>query len=127
MYEETYGTDWEELSIEEALERSYRLGVMAGLERPMDEEYDRVLETAGNAYERNLIEMAFDEGLSTTRSIDYDDVEDVWSETEDAELVLSGVERPWDAPPSSGSPELLDAPASDDRPTNIDLPEFLFR
>lgn len=127
MYEDSYGTDWEEISIEEALERSYSLGVMAELDRSMPEEYDRILDTAENAYEENLIEMAFDEGVSEARSADIDDEESIWSVADEAELELSGIERPWDTPPSGGSPDMLDAPSTDERPTSIDLPDFLFR
>lgn len=128
MYEKKYGTDWEELSMQGALERAYALGVMEGIGEPLPEEYERILETAQSAYERHLVEMAHEEGIAKARSIDRTgDEEESWSEAMDVEL--EGIERMPDRErmPSRGSPDMLDAPASDDRPSNLDLPEFLFR
>ena len=78
MYDETFGTDWETLSADDALRRMYALGVAASLGHPDDAEYRRIRAQADSAYARNVLELAFEEGKQrgrrNRRELDDDDV-----------------------------------------------------
>ncbi|MDB2243140.1 hypothetical protein, partial [Halorubrum ezzemoulense] len=62
MSDRTFGTEWDDLSREEAVERAFALGVAAGVDNPRTEELDRVLETFSGSYDRSIVELAYDEG-----------------------------------------------------------------
>lgn len=133
MYEETFGTDWDHLTEREAIRRAFGLGVMKSFGEPLAEEYERVLDTAENAYERSMIQTAFETGAARGRSVEADDAETVWSNVIGGDGELTDI-TDADATDSGGGtpaaitqPDLLDAPGIDDRPSNVDLPEYLFR
>lgn len=127
MYEETYGTDWESITLEEGLERTFALGVMRALGSPLPDEYNRILADTQNAYERSLLEMAYNEGYSRYKSYDGDGLEDAWDDVLDAELVVESVDDQTEWTPTSSRPTFLDVPSKDERPSKIELPKFLFR
>ncbi|ELZ55222.1 MULTISPECIES: hypothetical protein [Halorubrum] len=121
MYDRTFGTEWDELSREEAVERAFALGVAAGVDEARPDELDRVLEAFPGSYDRSIVELAYDEGrtkaLEAKAEGDDPDDEEVWSSLVDdlgaprespvpaalpgaiRELTLT--ERPREGPPSS--------------------------
>ncbi len=119
MYDRTFGTEWDELTREEAVERAFALGVADGVGSERPAELDRVLEAFPGAYDRSLVELAYDEGRTKAldAAIAADDAEEVWNELIDGtgtprrppvpaalpgaitELTLT--KRPEKGPPSS--------------------------
>lgn len=119
MYDRTFGTEWDDLTREEAVERAFALGVAAGVGSERPAELDRVLDAFQSAYDRSLVELAYDEGRTKAldAAIEADDAEDVWDELVDdagaprsppvpaalpgaiTELTLT--KRPEKGPPSS--------------------------
>jgi len=49
MYDRTFGTEWDELTREEAVERAFALGVADGVGSERPAELDRVLDAFGDA------------------------------------------------------------------------------
>ncbi|WP_136689886.1 hypothetical protein [Halorhabdus amylolytica] len=132
MYDRTYGTDWETLGKDEAAERAFALGVAAVLGEPDPEEYERVIETAANSYDRSIVELAYAEGKrkASGRREEFDGDEDVWES-----LVEDGPKTTVDEdelptgdrdglPAALESMDLLDRPV-EDRFEAERLPEFL--
>ncbi|MUW14933.1 hypothetical protein GJ633_09850 [Halorubrum sp. CBA1125] len=126
MYDGTFGTDWEALSREEAVDRAFALGVAAGIDSEPPAEFDRIVNAVPGGYDRSLVELAYDEGRTRAleAAAEADDPEAVWDALVDAagtprtppvgsalpgaitELSLS--KRPREGPPSSlGLPEML--------------------
>ncbi|GAB3694932.1 hypothetical protein [Halorubrum pallidum] len=121
MYDRTFGTDWDGLEREEAVERAFALGVAAEIGRGQPAELDRVLEAFDSAYDRSLVELAYDEGrtkaLEAAAEAGADDPQAVWDELVDgggaprvapvsaalpgALTELSLTKRPREGPPSS--------------------------
>ena len=64
MYEETYSTDWTSLSREQSIKRAFALGVATGCGYPNPTEYDRLVGAVETAYDRSIVELAFQEGVS---------------------------------------------------------------
>lgn len=62
MYEETFETDWHHLDRRDAVERSFAIGVATVLGGDLLDEYERIRADASSAYDRTLIELAFNEG-----------------------------------------------------------------
>jgi len=86
MYDRTFGTEWDDLTREDAVERAFALGVHAGVGTERSAELDRVLDAFENAYDRSLIELAYDEGRTKAleAAAEADDPEAVWDELVDA-------------------------------------------
>ena len=119
MYDRTFGTEWDDISREEAVERAFALGVADGVGSKRPAELDRVLEAFPSAYDQSLIELAYDEGRTKAldAAIEADDAGDVWDELVEetgaprsppvpaalpgaiTELTLT--KRPKEGPPSS--------------------------
>jgi len=80
MYEERLGTDWEDLSDDEALFRMFALGVATELGHPNPEEYDRLRRVANSSYGRSVLELSFQEGRQRASDDrpDYDGDGAVW-------------------------------------------------
>lgn len=115
MYESEFGTDWDDLDKEGALERAFALGVARELGDPNPEEYERLRETAETTYRRSLIELSYDEGRRKAADRTATDDESVWEE-----LVGSPeteVDAPEDADDRSGGP-----PGMTSRPEPSALP-----
>jgi hypothetical protein len=130
-YDRTYGTDWTELERDEALDRAYALGVAAALGDDRPEEYEAVRETADGAYDRSVIELAYEEGRTAGREADPGDEPDraVWAELVEGQTVV--VEEPPTGG-RSGLPEAVELVDALDRPEPgrnraTDRPEFLDR
>ncbi|MFD1569804.1 hypothetical protein [Halorubrum laminariae] len=105
MYDRTFGTDWEDLSREEAVERAFALGVAAEIGREYSAELDRVLDAFESAYDQSLVELAYDEGrtkaLEAAAETDDGDPQAVWDE------LVDGGGTPRVAPISAALPGAL--------------------
>lgn len=135
-YEEVYGTDWETLTEDEAMERAYALGVAAALGEYLPDELDALRREMDSSYQRSVIELAFDEGKTEGRAFDpADDADDresaVWSELVEGETVTVDAEGlptggPNSIPEAVDKPDVLDRPERDSTET-VELPDFLSR
>ncbi|WP_128903731.1 hypothetical protein [Halorubrum amylolyticum] len=126
MYDRTFGTEWNDLTREEAVERAFALGVADGVGSERPAELDRVLGAFENAYDRSLIELAYDEGR--TKALDAaaeaDDAEAVW------DRLVDGAGSPRGPPVSAALPgaitELtLTRGPREGPPSSLDLPSML--
>jgi hypothetical protein len=124
MYDRTFGTEWDELSREEAVRRAFALGVAEGMGNRRSAELDRVREAFPSAYDRTLVELAYDEGRTKALDAadDADDPEEVWHALVDGEGVprtppvraaLPGAitDLTLTDPPREGPPSSLDFPS----------------
>lgn len=132
MYEDEFGLvdDPTARSTDELLRRAYALGVAASMGHRHPDELDRLRNGADGAYERNLVEVAHEEGKREARSVDDDT--SAWSAlvTDAADSTASSSDddpRRHDAvegPPAAV--ERVEAMEFPDRdPEMTDLPEFL--
>jgi hypothetical protein len=125
MYDRTFGTDWERLDREEAIERAFALGVASWCGREHDGELERLREALSGSYDRSIVELAYEEGYALARDLD-DDVEAVWDRLVDEDGSLTPV-----APLPEAMPGALGRLAflrrSDGPPESLDLPDFLRR
>lgn len=132
MYDRTYGTDWETLSKDEATERAFALGVATVLGTPYPDEYEAILSTASNSYDRSILELAYEEGKrkATDQRPEVESESTVWES-----LVEDGPKTTVDPedlptgdrdglPAALESVDLLDRPLPDELDVTR-LPEFL--
>lgn len=139
-YDRAFGRDWDDLDREAAVERAYALGVASVVGEYHRDELDRVRGTADSAYERSVVDLAFDEGRSDAKDIDPpedegdgdDEAETIWAELveEEAELPLSDETDLTGG--RDGLPEALDRMGALDRVDidsrdRVDRPGFLDR
>jgi hypothetical protein len=68
-YERAYGTDWDSLDRDRAIERAYALGVAAGLGESHPEELDAIRAEMATVYDRSVVDLAYDEGKSECRRV----------------------------------------------------------
>ncbi|MFW6018879.1 MAG: hypothetical protein ACOCPX_08655 [Halapricum sp.] len=133
MYERTYDTDWETLDRDEAMSRAFAIGVAASLGHDYAEEYERIVAEMDTAYNRSIVELAFEEGKNKAKKEQYEsddgDEDDVWAELVEGEKVT--VER--EDVPTGGQNRLpaalektkiLDQPDLDSR-DRVSKPDFL--
>jgi hypothetical protein len=131
-YDRTYGTDWESLTADEAVERAYAIGVAERLGEPDREELERLYASVDSNYDRSMVELAYEQGRNEAREVAprADSARGVWSRLVaddpvgiDAE---PGPDRPHGLPESLSVAGMLsfDPPDSTDA---LDLPEFLDR
>ncbi|MFW5917412.1 MAG: hypothetical protein ACOCRD_03275 [Halorubrum sp.] len=126
MYDRTFGTEWTDLTREAAVERAFALGVADGVGTERPDELERVLEAFPSAYDRSLVELAYDEGrtkaLEAIADADAADPETVWEELVDgagtprtppipAALPGAITELTLTRRPSKGPPSSLDFPS----------------
>jgi len=132
-YERAYGTDWETLIEDEAVDRAYALGVAASMGEYHPEELEDIRDEMDTAYERSVVDLAFEEGKNEGREIDPPEEDDggsaVWSELVEGETVTVD---PRDVPTGGrdGLPEAIDKMEALDRPDldstdRVDRPDFL--
>lgn len=130
-YERTFGTDWDSLDENEAIERAYALGVAASLGEYHPEELDDIRETVETRYNQSVVDLAFEEGRNEGREVvDSSSSEDtsVWRELIDEELVTIDDDRL--AGGRTGLPSAVERTGALDRQTldstgATDFPEFL--
>jgi hypothetical protein len=127
-YERAFGTDWESLDPDSAMDRAYAIGVAELLGEDNHEELQAIYDEMGSAYKRSMVELAYEEGRTEARETSVEN-DSVWSE-----LVTGEVEEAdTDIDPENRSPpELLDTDAllertDIDSTDAVDRPEFLER
>ncbi|WP_418281295.1 hypothetical protein [Halorubrum sp. DTA98] len=124
MYERTFDTEWEELSRQEAIDRAFALGVAAGcgVERP--EELDRITAAIRSAYDRSLIELAYDEGRTKALEAPESEPATVWDQLVDG----AGTPRTPPLPaalPGAISELTITRKPRGGLPSSLDLPSLL--
>jgi len=130
-YERVYGTDWEELDENEAIDRAYALGVAASLGEYHRDELEAIRDEMTTAYNRSVVDLAFDEGKNEGREVEAEESETVWNELVIGEdVTIDRDETPTGG--RTGLPEAVDRMDALDRPERdstdaLDLPEFLDR
>jgi hypothetical protein len=129
MYERAFDTDWESLSGGEAIRRMYALGIAAklGYDHPMERR--RIRDLASTAYERSVLELAFEEGKQELAEVRprHDSDEAAWSELVEDSPSSSPVDRPGaDTPGAVDRPTLLDGFEAEDL-ERLRLPSLLRR
>lgn len=127
-YERTYGTDWEGLTTDEAVERAYAIGVAERLGERNRTELRRLYDSIDTTYDRSMVELAYQQGRSEakTAATDADTPGAVWSTlvTEGAVDVPEGSQEPNGLPSALSKVEIIDF-SSPDSTDALDLPEFL--
>ena len=134
------------LDVDELLTRAYALGVAASMGDRHPGELDRLLEGTDGAYERNLVEVAHQEGKQEAQDVaaDDDDGPSPWSVLVTEEASPPGADAdsdpesdagPAERDPSGGRTAVEGPPSAVERikamefpdrdPEMTDLPEFL--
>lgn len=126
MYEDRYGTDWETLDREAAVDRAYALGVAAACGAPDDHERDRLIAVGDTAYDRSMIELAYQEGKTHAynRKRDRSDEQSVWDELVGEMDPISPPEREFFPGALSRFSAML---PPERQPELLELPSFLQR
>jgi len=132
-YERAYGTGWDELDKDEAIDRAYALGVAASLGEFHPEELEAIRDEMDTVYDKSVVDLAFEEGRTEGTQTDPADDSDraVWSELVEGETVtVDEEELPTGG--QTGLPEALEKIEALDRididsTDAVDLPEFLRR
>lgn len=132
-YERAYGTDWETIDRDEALERAYALGVATSLGEHHPEELDAIRDEMQTSYDKSVVDLAFDEGKTEAREAETrpDESQPVWAELVEGETVtVESDEVPTGG--RDGLPEAINKIDALDRPDRdstdvVDRPEFLER
>jgi hypothetical protein len=134
-YERTYGTDWDSIDKDEAIDRAYALGVLASVGEYHREELKRVRSEMDTTYTKRVVDLAFDEGRNEARNLDVTTENRtqniVWSELIEGETVTVDEDR---VPTGGrdGLPSAIDRIEALERPEPdkneaIERPEFLER
>jgi len=127
MYDRTFGTDWSDdtLDREEAIDRAFALGVAAGCGSERPSELDRVLEAFPSAYDRSIVELAYDEGRTDALAApDEADPERVWDRLVDDTGTPRRAPVPAALPGAISELTLMDRPRTG-APSSLELPSFL--
>lgn len=130
-YERTYGTEWDEVDADEAVERAYAIGVAERLGESNRAELERLYDAVEAAYDRSLVELAYGQGRTEAVEVatesDPDSEAELWSELVTSDVPVdeeAATDQPQGLPPALGFGEALDLPAPDSTDA-LDLPEFL--
>jgi len=132
-YERTYGTDWETLGVDEAVDRAYSLGVAASLGEYHPEELEAIREEMESSYDRSVVDLAFEEGKNEGKEADTpeDSDQEIWNQLVEEEPVTVDAD---DIPTGgrTGLPEAVDRIDALERPDfdstgAVDRPSFLER
>lgn len=130
MYDARLGTDWDSLDREEIIARAFALGVAAACGEPDRAEFERLLGELDSAYDRSIVELAYEEGRTKAsalrRGSESDD--EVWealvgdgAAADDDRT--AGAESGFDPHPALSRLGLLDRP--NDEVDAIRLPSLL--
>lgn len=131
-YDRTYGTDWETLDVDEAVDRAYALGVAASLGERHPDEREAIRDEMDSAYTRSVVDLAFDEGKNEARETDADgSSQRIWTALVTEESVSVGPENA-SAGDRTGLLEAIDRMDALDRvdidsTEAVDRPSFLER
>ena len=128
-YERVFGTDWNDLDKDEAIERAYALGVATTLGEYHPDELDALRAEMNSAYDRSVLDLAFDEGKNEGRELSAGtngpEDEQVWTELvgeDDPDGTSTGGRT--GLPESLSEPDALDRPNLD-RTDAVERPGFL--
>lgn len=119
MYEERLGTDWTDISDDEAIDRAFALGVAAAFGHEDRVEFDRLRAALDTAYDRSIIDLAYEEGRGKAEGLsrESDSETDVWDRLVGVSDGRATERRGGDGPdsgssggpgPAGGRPSLLD-------------------
>ena len=128
MYAGEYGTEWTELTADEAIERAYALGVAQTLGEVHEGELDRLVDAVGTADDRALVQLAYDKGRSRgkTARIEAGGAEEAYeSVVNEEEREAVEIEDERELPRSLRRLPLLERPG--DGLDRVRLPRFLLR
>lgn len=122
-YEQAFGTDWETLGIDTATDRAYAIGLSELFDEDNREELQAIYDEMSSAYDRSIVELAYEEGRNRARNIGNEtDHDDMW-----AALITDGQSRDDSQEfKDSDSPELLSVDSLLDR-SDIDSTEAVSR
>jgi len=131
-YERAYGTDWDALDKDEAIDRAYALGVAASLGEYHPEELDAIRAQMDTSYNKSVVDLAFDEGKTEARELDAGgrgEGSPVWAELVEGETV-SVDEDQIPTGGRDGLPEAIEKFEALDRPEPgkneaVERPDFL--
>jgi hypothetical protein len=133
MYDRAFDTDWESLSSEEAIRRMYALGIAAELGYENRTERSRIRDLASSAYERSVLDLAYEEGVRKVSNVrtHHESDEDAWEELVETPETPSPESLPTDRvggsrPDAVDRPALLDGFDADDL-GQLRLPSLLKR
>ncbi|WP_276273179.1 hypothetical protein [Haloarcula litorea] len=134
FYEREYDADWDTLEKDAATDRAYAIGVAERLGEYNREELEAIYAEMDTAYNRSMVELAYDEGRNEAKDAARSgsgDPEAVWAELVEGETtVVEPGEPPTggrDGLPEALEPtELLDRQSVDSTEAT-DRPEFLDR
>lgn len=135
LYEEYFDGDWETLDRAEAVDRAYVLGVATTVDEGDEEEFRAITGAMDGAYDRNMVELAFEEGKNegreAMRRTDADTEQEVWEALTD-EFDGPTVTNDLDGEEFTGedrpTPDRSVATAGDrptDPPVTLDISEVL--
>jgi hypothetical protein len=139
-YERAFGTDWDSLEEERAVERAYALGVAAALGESHPEELAAIREEMTTVYERSVVDLAYEEGKNECRRLEPRDRDGrtAWTvlvEGESDQVRTGDGDADGDTPRTGGRLGLpgaisrIESLARSDRDSTdaLDRPEFLER
>jgi hypothetical protein len=135
MYGQRFGTDWDSLSTDAVIERGYALGVAEVVGETPDGEYDRLEDQTDSAYERSMLELAYQDGKSEALGLEAEDAAAVWGELVEGEELAAGDVDPGvepdefdgkDSRAATKRGEMLDRP-DEDSTEAVSRPDFLER
>jgi hypothetical protein len=133
LYQDSYGTDWESLDEDEAMERAYALGVASSLGEYHPDELDAIREQMDSSYQRSVVDLAFEEGKNEGQNIDPpgdgDADANVWAELVEGETVtVDPDDVPTDGtnsiPDALEKIDIIEKPDLDSTDA-VDMPDFL--
>ncbi|ADQ66271.1 hypothetical protein C499_09229 [Halogeometricum borinquense DSM 11551] len=135
MYERAFDLDWDSLSAEEALRRMYALGISTELGHTYDDERTRILRIANTAYQRSVLDLAYNEGRNAIRDhrAEYESDEAAWENLIEAKGIdvdpsvgdIDVDETPNELPGAVERASMLDLDVDDLE--RLKLPKFLRR
>lgn len=128
LYEDTFGSDWDRIDLDEATERAYAIGVAERLGENNRGELRRIYDDMDAAYERNMIELAYVEGQREADAARSGGSQSVWSELVEEPDVSADPDDLTGG--RDGLPETLEATsflreASPDSTESVRRPDFL--
>lgn len=131
MYHDEFGTDWDTVSVDEAITRAYALGVADSLGEGDPEEYNRLCEAVSGRYNRSLVELAYQRGRGHAREHTQGGSDDAVGDRVWSDLVIEIGDEPTDVRLEEGLPHALARlPALDPPGDGLDgirIPRFLLR
>ena len=121
--------EWDALTADEAIDRAYALGVAASFDEYHPEELEAIRAEMDSAYDKSVVDLAFDEGRTAARKAEADAEETVWNDLVAGELVTVDP----DEVPTGGRDGLPEAIARTgaldrvdlDQRDAVELPKFL--